>query len=95
LAWDVVLATRQAAPTAQPSDVPMLCFSADCVAMRCAVLCCGFGCAVPAGVFSIYWAVAGRPELAGDLATRWTYLQDTFNSNRVSIACNPWHVSNS
>jgi hypothetical protein len=37
----------------------------------------------PAGAFSIYWAVAGRPELAGDLATRWAYLQDTFNSNRV------------
>ena len=39
----------------------------------------------PAGVFSLYWAVAGRPELGGDLAARWTYLQDTFNSNRVSL----------
>lgn len=37
-----------------------------------------------AGVFSIYWALAGRPELGGDLAARWAYLQDTFNSNRVS-----------
>jgi len=36
-----------------------------------------------AGAFSIYWALAGRPELGGDLAARWSYLQDTFNSNRV------------
>lgn len=36
-----------------------------------------------AGVFSLYWGFAGRPELGGDLAARWTYLQETFNSNRV------------
>lgn len=35
------------------------------------------------GVFSIYWALAGRPEF-GDLAARVDYFQATVNSNRVS-----------
>lgn len=35
------------------------------------------------GLFSIGWALAGRPETGGDLAVRWQYLVDTLSTNRV------------
>lgn len=35
------------------------------------------------GGLCIYWALAGRPELGGDLAARWGYLQATLSTNRV------------
>jgi hypothetical protein len=37
------------------------------------------------GVFALYWGLAGRPEF-GDLAARATYLEATFNSNRVRLS---------
>jgi hypothetical protein len=38
------------------------------------------------GLFSMWWAVGGRPEDGGDLAARWAYLTETVSSNRVFFA---------
>uniref|UniRef100_A0A7S3VQV0 SnoaL-like domain-containing protein n=1 Tax=Dunaliella tertiolecta TaxID=3047 RepID=A0A7S3VQV0_DUNTE len=47
------------------------------------------GCALvglTVGLFSVGWAFLGRPELAGDLADRWSFFQQEVSGNRVFYA---------